>query len=151
MQTIIISIHPQHVKNIFDGKKTLEIRKRVPKCGYPYKAIIYETKNSGGSGMLVGEFTVPFFKKLGGWEVISTYGFRVARAACLSHSELYDYGGVAEICALKIQNPIKYNDPVPLSHCGLKRPPQSWQYLKGADDEQNKRVNRQVNISERHY
>ena len=52
MQTIIISIHPQHVKNIFDGKKTLEIRKRAKNAGIHIKRLFMRQRTVGAAGCL---------------------------------------------------------------------------------------------------
>ncbi len=54
MKTILISIHPKWCEKIFSGEKTIEVRKTAPKP--PFKAIVYETFNGGGSGKVIGEF-----------------------------------------------------------------------------------------------
>ena len=133
MHDIIISIHPQHVKNIFDGKKTIELRKNIPKCEFPLKMIIYETKNNNGSGMVVGEFVCKWYRKLKGFELASIYAARIAKCAAVSHSELCDYGRDTGIFALNISNPTYYDIPKPITDYGLSRPPQSWQYLRSVE------------------
>ena len=137
------------------------MRKTIPK--EKFKAMVYETKglyNSNGykflgAGKVVGEFIC------GGYDILPPYKDKsvlgnsinaILKMACVTAEELEKYANNKQIYLLHL-DAIRYfaYDPVPLSHYGLKRPPQSWQYLKGADNEQNKRVNRQVNISERHY
>ena len=44
MKAILISIQPKYVADILDGKKTLEIRKTMPKCDLPIDVYIYCTK-----------------------------------------------------------------------------------------------------------
>ena len=44
MKAIMISIQPQWVEKILNGKKTIEIRKTMPKCELPCKVYIYCTK-----------------------------------------------------------------------------------------------------------
>lgn len=44
-RAILISIQPQWVQKIFSGKKTIEIRKTMPKCKLPIDVYIYCTKN----------------------------------------------------------------------------------------------------------
>lgn len=44
MKSILISIQPQWVEKILNGKKTIEIRKTMPKCELPCKVYIYCTK-----------------------------------------------------------------------------------------------------------
>lgn len=43
-KSIIISIKPKWVKKILNGKKTIEIRKSIPKCDLPIDVYIYCTK-----------------------------------------------------------------------------------------------------------
>ena len=43
MKQILISIKPEHLVNILNGKKTLEIRKYIPKC-LPCEVLIYCNK-----------------------------------------------------------------------------------------------------------
>lgn len=125
MQEIIISIHPEHVKNIFSGKKTIELRKSIPHIEMPFKAVIYETNNGG----IVGEFIVngfDFYKN----DEISMFSGDITKKACIYHCELWDYIFENDLYAWHISNPLKYGDAIPLECFGLKRPPQSWQYLK---------------------
>lgn len=44
MKAIMISIQPQWIEKIFNGAKTIEIRKTMPKCELPCKVYIYCTK-----------------------------------------------------------------------------------------------------------
>lgn len=44
MKAILISIKPEWVKEILNGKKTIEIRKTAPKCDLPIEVYIYCTK-----------------------------------------------------------------------------------------------------------
>ena len=44
MKAILISIQPKYVADILNGKKTLEIRKTIPKCDLPIDVYIYCTK-----------------------------------------------------------------------------------------------------------
>lgn len=43
MKAIMLSIQPQWVAKIFNGEKTIEIRKTMPKCELPIKVYIYCT------------------------------------------------------------------------------------------------------------
>lgn len=45
MNGILISVQPQHVMNILNRDKILEIRKTMPKCELPCKVYIYCTKD----------------------------------------------------------------------------------------------------------
>ena len=46
MKSVLISIRPKWVEKIASGEKTIEVRRTAPKCGVPFKAYIYETKES---------------------------------------------------------------------------------------------------------
>lgn len=64
LRTVMISINPPYLDMIFSGYKKYEFRRRVLKGldeGYPtedVKAYIYETKNHGGLGKVIGEVTI---------------------------------------------------------------------------------------------
>ena len=45
-KAILISIKPKYVADILNGKKTIEIRKSMPKCDLPCKVHIYCTKDT---------------------------------------------------------------------------------------------------------
>lgn len=45
MKSILISIKPEWVEKILNGKKTVEIRKTIPKCKLPCKVYIYCSKS----------------------------------------------------------------------------------------------------------
>lgn len=52
---VIIAIHKEYADLIFEGKKTIEVRKgKMPH--YYDRVFLYETKKNGGAGMIVGEF-----------------------------------------------------------------------------------------------
>lgn len=61
---VMISVNPPYSKMIFTKYKPFDFRKRVLKgmdTGYPLEdilAYIYETKNKGGSGKVIGKVTV---------------------------------------------------------------------------------------------
>ncbi len=132
---IIIAIHKIHSDKIFDETKKLEIRKRAPKnIRYPYTALVYETKNGGGAGAVVGVFScgatikTNVFATLGGEG--EAYRADIARRACLSVDELCNYANGADIYGLVIDKVERFSEPRRLSEYGLKRPPQSWQHLQ---------------------
>lgn len=70
MNSVMASIRPKHTADIKSGKKTLEIRKSIPKIQTPFKCYIYETMGPAevpwldedghhifkGCGMVIGDF-----------------------------------------------------------------------------------------------
>ena len=57
MKAVLISIHPKWCEKIFNGQKTIEVRKSRPKIDTPFKVYVYQTKHNGGKGCkVIGEF-----------------------------------------------------------------------------------------------
>ena len=141
---VLLSLNPQWFKLIMTGMKRFEVRKRAPLQQHPYKVYLYCTK--GGeelwlngirkmdgtvvresiplNGTVCGEFTCVSTTEYGP----SLNG--VPTATGLSQKELYRYLGAGKkLCFMAIENPVLYDTPLSLEEFGLKRPPQSWQYI----------------------
>lgn len=139
MRDILISIHPQHCKNIFEGKKTVELRKSRPKIKAPFKCMVYETAKNGGAGMIIGEFICVGFFVLQNEFFTSCEFFRscerfaMAELACVKNLEMRDYANGRLLYGWDIRNPVKYEKPIKLTDYNITRPPQSWQYVSECD------------------
>ena len=134
---ILMSIKPKWCELIFSGQKIDEIRKTRPKdAGFPYDVYAWQTGNGG----IVGKFTVRDFIYIQVWEDpdgVKHLGNTMGLRHCIDPYELYNYlykepkpgkpypGG----WAWRIEDPVKFEKPLPLSDFGLKRPPQSWCYV----------------------
>lgn len=120
--SILISVNPPYAGWLVDGLKKIEWRKKaVP----PVRALIYETKKKGGCGMIIGE--VDFG---GGYCVTAnTARDELIRKGMVDREFLLKYNGGNPIYANRVISSVRYNTPRPLSDFGLKRPPQSWQYV----------------------
>ena len=102
MKSILISIQPQWVAMIVHKKKTLEIRKTMPKCELPCKVYIYCSWGDmrtnymlGKRGKVVAEFTlnnVECFTTDYRKNVEQTE--RISKDSCVGMSDLieYEYG-----------------------------------------------------------
>ena len=144
---VLLSIKPQYCELIASGKKTIELRKSRPKIETPFKSYIYECnwknnsfyayKHKGRLGKVIGEFVCdnisayPYFDN--GYSI--SYGYvtittRMIQKMCLDLSELEDYGNYKKLYGWHISDLIIYNKPKDLIEFGLKRPPQSWCYVK---------------------
>lgn len=44
MKKILLVVHPKWCKMIFNGKKTIEVRRNRPKLEPPFEVLVYETK-----------------------------------------------------------------------------------------------------------
>lgn len=150
--TGLISINKPHTDNIFSGAKSLEWRKKPLPEGLYY---VYETKNKGGCGKVVGEMRIT------GTKAVDTSGHLevcLVNAGCVHPSALKKYANNGTLYANFIESVKKYEKPKPLgifnSACDKKsmmdctlciklrlkkcnpvvRPPQSWCYVEELED-----------------
>lgn len=134
METIIATIKPVHLGNIRRGVKLLEIRKTVPRLA-PFRVLLCE---SGSGGQIKAEFVcdtvlpVKVFED-GAIQHWINYGLY---AACITYDEMAAYIGYGRTgYAWNITKMVDYCNTKGqrvrhISEYGLKRPPQSWQYVK---------------------
>lgn len=119
---ILLSLHPKYWELIKSGQKTIEIRKTKPQgMFYPFRVIVYVT---GGIGV-VGKFDCDRITQTIRPEIFIP-------GCCLTEKELTEYAGGKPLCGwyVKAGSVVEYETPFPLERAtGLKRPPQSWQYL----------------------
>ena len=52
MKAILMSIRPQWCEKIFNGSKTIEVRKSRPSIDMPFKVYVYQTKHKGGKAIV---------------------------------------------------------------------------------------------------
>ena len=125
MKIAIISIKGEYVEKIFSGEKKWEFRKnRI----WADKFLIYET---APTKKIVGEF-YPRWVGEGTPEVI--YAETCLDGAGIGYDKYFEYfNGQKTAFAYEITKLKKYDIPLELSAFGLKRPPQSFCYLKGGE------------------
>lgn len=135
---ILISIKPEWVKKILSGEKTIEVRKTKPKFAPPLICYIYEC----GTGKIVGEFVcnqIDTYEPEAGspfseleekcWDGERWINIDYNKM-CLSEKEFNDYKrGSWSVYGWHISNLKIYDTPIDLKERGIKRPPQSWQYI----------------------
>ena len=131
MKSVLISIRPKWIQAIFDGEKTLEIRKTRPKIEPPFRCYIYCTNGfsppdsvvfqKGMRGYIVGEFVCDEFKVIPFDRNHNSDLTRIqTEGSCLTAVQVMDYlkqgsmygvpGFGWHISALKV-----YEKPKPLS------------------------------------
>lgn len=148
MSDILISINKPHTDNIFSGDKTLEWRKKPLPVGRHY---VYETKNKGGCGMVIGEMIVTGSKAV---DTSRPLEVCLVNAGRIHPATLKKYANNGIVYANFIKDAKRYDEPKPLIYyvrcpypwdCGAcdqydglemvckrkHRPPQSWCYLEG--------------------
>lgn len=153
-----MSIKPRWVSLIFDGLKTVELRKTRPKIDEPYKVYVYESQGLleepwmdedghmiwRGSGTVVGEFVCNKILRLDADSVgLVDYGtkeyvdmfpdtaYAPMDKTCLDKVDFMEYANGKQLYGWIIEEPKRYETVQCLTEYGLKRPPQSWCYVKG--------------------
>lgn len=123
MCAILLSINPEHVENILNGKKIYEFRKTTCKRKVD-KIIIYSTN--------------PVMKIVGEAEVEDILIdepdkiWKITRRKSGINKNFFDeyYKNKEQAVAYKLCNIIKYNTPKELQDFGIKSAPQSFQYVE---------------------
>lgn len=105
MKSVLISIQPPHTDNIFDNLKGIEWRTRPLPTG---KHHCYETKNGGGCGKVIGEFSIWRVKR---YENASRIPETEIDLGCVPKEFLMEYSKGKPIYANYIARPIKYDKP----------------------------------------
>lgn len=136
MKTIILSIRRRHWNDIRDGKKIYELRKNVPGCGAPFKALCCI---SGTNGEVAGEFEVNYAVDTRHME-----DYLVATRARVTPEELEKYRAKGSVYAWRISpgTVVDYGRHNGESHrhiteYGLTRPPRSWCYVYEDEEEEH--------------
>lgn len=155
MKSGLISINKPFTGNILDGIKKIEWRKSaLPKILF----FIYETKNKGGCGKVVGEMRITANRRINLPGDTLRKGF--IESGCVPYSDLKRYAGESGILWANIIGEVKrYDKPKELSEfkkpcpytdgtycienkceyygdwtgvcrCWVERPPQSWCYVE---------------------
>ena len=122
MKDILISIWPEWAALIYQGKKTVEFRRRLPASASDWRRMyIYETKPVQ---MVTGFADImPYSSSVRGLWV--AFG----QAGCINQADYLDYmKGAVRAWGLDIRRIFKFAEPLPLSSFGFERPPQSWYY-----------------------
>lgn len=104
---IILSVQPRWLHKILTGKKTIEIRKSMPKCDYPIDVYLYCTKAEHYltddnfnclNGKIVAKFTLNKVDKIinNGWcfdihNENGAYTNQIAKRSCLDFIDMKKY------------------------------------------------------------
>ena len=138
MKAVLMSINPQWVQKIFNGEKTVEVRKRAPLTVHPYKVYVYCTQGGDPYWHMPVEGKRPYHVNgtvCGEFTCASTTEYNPPwrnhmLGTCLDAKDLYAYAaGADKLCYMAIENPILYDEPKHLADFGLERAPMSWQYI----------------------
>lgn len=120
---VLMSIKPKFVKQIFEGTKIFELRKKIFKKEVK-TVIIYE---SSPTKKIVGEFTIDSIIFDTPQKIYSNYYQHLG----IDKNEYFEYFKDRDIAyAIKIKKVIKYKKKLNLSDFYLERAPQSYQYIE---------------------
>ena len=123
MKAVMLSLRPQWCEKIFNGEKTIEVRKSRPYIPTPFKVYVYMTKHKWIFKLLpflknrfakvVGEFVCDRIEEY----TFSGYNARyrindvgIAKT-CLTHPELIAYGKGKPLCGWHITEPTLFEKP----------------------------------------
>ena len=122
MCSILLSINPEHVENIMNGNKLYEFRKKACKR-HVDKIIIYSTTPVI---MVVGEADVEDIL-IGKPDKI----WKMTENRSGIKKSFFDqyFHNSDQAVAYKLKNIIKYEQPKKLIEIGVKKAPQSFQYI----------------------
>lgn len=134
MKAILMSIKPEWCEKIFNGEKTIEVRKTAPKLKPPFKVYVYQTKARLGNkfisevfdaiyggGKVVGEFVCDEKHNIqftgASYTINNDISLTndIARQSCLQFDDMISYLGVKGGAALHITKPKLYDAPKELS------------------------------------
>lgn len=105
MSSVLISINKPHTDNIFSGVKGLEWRKKTLPEGLHY---VYETKNKGGCGKVIGEMHIV------GSVAVDTSGcleVALVNNGCVHPASLKEYANNGIVYANFIKDAKRYDVP----------------------------------------
>lgn len=163
-KAVLLSVQPKWCALIANGKKTVEVRKTIPKIETPFKCYIYQSKSKDrlmyvmkdgdenygeiyhGKPVFITTYSVysnPYERKVIGEficdAIISHCEMANADIAeqrgCIRREQLFEYANGAELYGWHITDMKVYNKPKSLSEFGLTRPPQSWRYVEVSKNE----------------
>lgn len=111
MKAVMLSLRPQWAEKIFNGSKTIEVRKSYPSIPTPFKVYVYETKGATdtpwvdedghfiykGRGEIIGSFVCDritccqaYYGESGEKHLTNLFGCDV-KNTCLTEHEMFDY------------------------------------------------------------
>lgn len=110
MKAVMLSLRPQWCEKIFNGSKSIEVRKSRPSIPTPFMVYVYQTKHKGGNatvrevlnsvyggGKVIGEFVCnritccqAYYGEGGEKHLTNLFRDEVKRT-CLTGHEMFDY------------------------------------------------------------
>ena len=120
---VLLSIKPQYAKKIFDGEKQYEYRRSLFANRMVRTVIVYA---SSPVKMIVGEFDIEDIIN----DTLESLWKQTEHKSGITEDYFYKYFRCKDKgYAIKVGNPMKYAEPLPLNELYDMRPPQSFAYV----------------------
>ena len=147
MKKVLISIQPRWCELIFNGQKTIEVRKSFPRqLETPFEVLVYCTKGKEnekmcfdryspyiGNGKVIGSFVCDKVYKIVPDGEYYSNGYDIdddmLSETCLGRGYLTGYGLGYTLYGWHITAPKLYDKPRELGEFGIARAPMSWCYV----------------------
>ncbi len=118
----LISIHPRFADLIYEGKKTIELRRKFnPKFEHEI-VYFYETAP-------VKKITGWAYVEIGDYVTVGSITPELLDEMCISEDEFINYIGDSQGRMLHLGGAQRFPIPMDLSDAWNRRPPQSWKYF----------------------
>lgn len=140
MKKVLISISAKWCELIFNGQKTIEVRKSFPKqLETPFEVLVYLPKkdcpvNIGCGGKVIGSFVCDKVYKIVPDGEYYSNGYDIdddmLSETCLGRGYLTGYGLGYTLYGWHITSPKLFDKPRELSEFGIARAPMSWCYVE---------------------
>lgn len=128
MKKVLVSIKPQWGELIFNGKKTIEVRRNRPKLEPPFEVLVYETKGktkywsqplpipyTEGSGKVIGSFICDRIDEIEPDLEYYSDGYDIdddrLAETCLTREQLREYGNGVTLYGWHIAEPKLFDKP----------------------------------------
>ena len=126
MKAVMLSLRPQWCEKIFNGSKSIEVRKSRPSIPTPFKVYVYQTKHNGGKaivsevlnsvyggGKVIGSFVCDRIDEYTFSNYEARYRINDVDLAktCLNHPELIAYGKSKYLYGWHITEPLLFDKP----------------------------------------
>ena len=121
MQVVILSLHQKWWQKMAAGEKGSGTAEDKTACKAPFRVLVYVT---GGAGVM-GEFICP--------EVLEIKNFEEAeKKSKVPAHDIHNYaaGSRNKVYGWEVADVKEYPRAVTLEELGIKRAPQSWQYMR---------------------
>lgn len=142
MKAVMLSLRPQWCEKIFNGSKSIEVRKSRPSLDMPFRVYVYQTKikfkvknwqenfqsivftpNGGveeGNGKVIGSFVCDRIREI---IPLGLRGFKLGaewlKEMCLSKEQLDEYGGLKTLYSWHITEPKLFDKPRDITEFAL--------------------------------